>query len=109
MSVPWLVFDISKSTVSFNISSLSTCEKAKGSSFPLPHTSFIVSMLERFLFFTMYLIIGSSMLPALGSHWSYSGIFKGVQNLDSVFVAGNNFLILIQGCFFKRCHSVRQK
>ena len=64
MSVSWLVFDISKFTISFRISSLPTSEKAKENYFPLLHTFPIANMLG-FLYFTMDLIIGSSMLPVI--------------------------------------------
>ena len=68
MSVSWLAFNISKLAICFRTSALSTCEKAKENSFPLLHTSPIASMLGWFLYFT---IIGSSMLPTIGSRLSY--------------------------------------
>ena len=75
-----------------------------------------VEILGWFLYFIMDLIIGSSMLFAIGSHWSHSRMFrfvtllekKVVRNLGSAFITGNIFFIFNQGYFFSRCKFVRQ-
>ena len=40
-------------------------------------------MLGPFLYFTMVLIIGSSTLPAIGSHWPYLEICRFVTMLET--------------------------